>query len=70
MRTPEDPLFMCHYGSECDVTRENRNKCRACRLRRCQEAGMFFGAGIKSTLFIILKCFEFSGIIYCSPFRF
>ena len=42
-RKPNEPPFACYYALNCDVNRENRNKCRACRLRRCQEAGMVYG---------------------------
>lgn len=42
-RKPSEPPFACYYALNCDVNRDNRNKCRACRLRKCQEAGMIYG---------------------------
>lgn len=41
-RKSTEAPFTCYFSFGCDVNRENRNKCRACRLRRCQEAGMIY----------------------------
>lgn len=42
-RKSTEAPFTCYFSFGCDVNRENRNKCRACRLRRCQEVGMIYG---------------------------
>ncbi len=46
-RKPGDPAFMCYNKTtgrtiNCNITRENRNRCRACRYQRCIDAGMIF----------------------------
>ncbi|KAH7708052.1 CBN-NHR-1 protein [Aphelenchoides avenae] len=38
--TGEGENFICPRRSDCDVTNENRNACRKCRLDRCFEVGM------------------------------
>ena len=32
--------YRCFFGSNCPLMPENRNRCKACRFRRCLEAGM------------------------------
>ncbi|OQV13141.1 putative Ecdysone-induced protein 78C [Hypsibius exemplaris] len=36
--------FRCFFGNKCDVTPETRNRCKACRFRKCVEAGMALDA--------------------------
>ncbi|CAI2315352.1 unnamed protein product [Caenorhabditis sp. 36 PRJEB53466] len=32
--------YVCRFEKDCDVTRNKRNACRACRLQKCVKAGM------------------------------
>ncbi|KAI9560698.1 hypothetical protein GHT06_011648 [Daphnia sinensis] len=48
LRNPEDAVFTCFNNSNCVVNRLTRNKCRACRLRRCYEVGMVYGDAYES----------------------
>ncbi len=32
--------YRCYFGNNCALNPENRNSCKACRLRRCVESGM------------------------------
>lgn len=46
-RKPGEPAFSClskslAFPKSCDINRETRNRCRACRLKRCLDVGMIF----------------------------
>ncbi|GAU99008.1 hypothetical protein RvY_10070 [Ramazzottius varieornatus] len=36
--------FRCFFGNKCDVGPDTRNRCKACRFRKCVEAGMALDA--------------------------
>ncbi len=38
--------YQCFFGNNCNLTPRTRNRCKACRFRRCIEVGMSFD-GIK-----------------------
>jgi hypothetical protein len=40
--TLKNEKFDCFFGNACELKRENRKKCKACRYRACLEAGMSF----------------------------
>ncbi|CAD5221639.1 unnamed protein product [Bursaphelenchus okinawaensis] len=33
-------MYMCRFGHDCEIRKDTRNVCRACRLRRCFQLGM------------------------------
>lgn len=40
--TLKNEKYHCYYGNTCELKRENRKKCKACRYRACVESGMAF----------------------------
>ncbi len=36
----KNETLRCYLGSMCEITVEDRNKCKACRFNRCIAAGM------------------------------
>ncbi|KAK3104349.1 hypothetical protein FSP39_000083 [Pinctada imbricata] len=32
--------YKCFFGGQCDISPQNRNRCKSCRFRRCLESGM------------------------------
>lgn len=43
VRKANERPWLCSQNSGCEINRENRNGCRACRLRLCLQAGMALG---------------------------
>ncbi|RUS84138.1 hypothetical protein EGW08_008112 [Elysia chlorotica] len=37
---PKRDRFSCFFGGQCKITRFNRNRCKACRFKRCLDNGM------------------------------
>ena len=35
-------MHKCYFGNRCIIRSANRNRCKACRLRKCLEVGMSF----------------------------
>ena len=33
-------VYSCRFAKECNVTKDKRNQCRYCRLKKCYYAGM------------------------------
>lgn len=32
--------YKCFFGGQCEITPQNRNRCKSCRFRLCLESGM------------------------------
>lgn len=50
--------YKCFFGGQCEITPQNRNRCKSCRFRLCLESGMSL-EGKKSystTILIMFFC--------------
>ncbi|KAK0040665.1 hypothetical protein Bpfe_029903, partial [Biomphalaria pfeifferi] len=41
---PKGDKYTCFFGGHCTITPFNRNRCKACRFKRCQDNGMAIDA--------------------------
>ncbi|XP_055333450.1 LOW QUALITY PROTEIN: uncharacterized protein LOC129584999 [Paramacrobiotus metropolitanus] len=37
---PKSQHYKCYFGGDCEINRETRNRCKACRFQRCVQVGM------------------------------
>uniref|UniRef100_A0A914EGH8 Nuclear receptor domain-containing protein n=1 Tax=Acrobeloides nanus TaxID=290746 RepID=A0A914EGH8_9BILA len=44
----EQRVYQCRKGKNCDIKKDSRSSCRACRLQKCVDVGMFKTQGSKS----------------------
>lgn len=37
---PKADKYKCFFGGQCQLSPQNRNRCKACRFKKCQDMGM------------------------------
>lgn len=54
--------YKCFFGGQCEITPQNRNRCKSCRFRLCLESGMSLEGKKKVTVLQCSLCFFVNSI--------